>query len=112
MVSPVSGVRNAAVGLAREGARIEKAAADINKAFVAAQNAQAADSVSVSGAASAAPAVEDAVRGAVLSTHGDLSTALVNVLQARAAYGANIVSAKVTGDVESDLARLLARREV
>lgn len=111
MTSPISALGTTVQGIARESARVEKDARDINKAFTAAQNAQAADSVSAD-PASVAPAVEDAVRGAVLTQGGDVSASLVNMVQAGAAYKANVASAKVTGDLESDLARLLGRREV
>jgi len=110
-ITPISGLNSAVDGIRKQGERIAKDAESINKAFAAAQNAQAADSVSISDKASVAPAVEDAVRGAVLSPDGDLTTALVDMLQAAAAYKANVQSAKVTGDIESDLARLLGKRD-
>lgn len=109
MVSPIGALNSALAGIQRESGRVEKDARDIQKAFTAAQNAQAADSVSVSDRASVAPAVEDAVRGAVLGQGGDVSAALVDMIAARAAYKANVSSAKVTGDVESDLTRLLGK---
>lgn len=111
MIPKISGLNTAIDGIRKQGDRVEAAANNINKAFAAAQNAQAADSVSVSDKASVAPAVEDAVRGAVLSPEGEVTAALVDMLQASAAYKANIASAKVTGDIESDLMRLIGKHE-
>lgn len=104
----IDGLSAALGGLQRAESQVAKAASDVNASFVAAQNALAADSVNVSDKAAVAPAVEDAVRGAVLPTDGpDLSTALVSLLQAKAAYEANLKSATVTGDLQTELVRQL-----
>lgn len=113
-IEPASGLDLALQGLKRAENQLAKAATDINTSFVnaqnAAQNAMAADSVSVSDTAALAPAVEDAVRGAVLATDGpDLSAAIVALLQARTAYAASAKTATVVADVESDAARLLGK---
>lgn len=115
MTAPINGPKlngfNTAVqGLNREATRVAKAADDITRAFTSAQNAQAADSLAVNtDRAQVIPAVEDAVRGAVLPPEGDLTQAVVNLLQASTAYKANLFSARVTGDVESDAVKLLKR---
>lgn len=107
---PISGLNTAIQGLTRESARVAKAAADISTAFTTAQNAQAADSVAIdTSRAAVVPAVEDAVRGAVLPPEGDLSAALVNLLQASTAYKANAAAVRVTADVESDVIKMLRR---
>jgi hypothetical protein len=105
-----SGLNIAIGGMQKEAVRVAKAAEDITKAFTSAQNAQAADSVAVNAdRAQVIPAVEDAVRGAVLPPEGDLATAIVNLLQASTAYKANAASARVTADVESEAIKLLKR---
>ena len=118
MVNNVNGPRNALnislQGLKREEVRAAQAAADIQNAFTAsqnaAQNAQAADSVAVNtDRAAVVPAVEDAVRGAVLPAAGDVSAAIVNLLQASTAYKANAAAARVTADIESEATKLLRR---
>ena len=86
-------------GLRTQSERVAKAATDINNAFAAAQNAQAADSVAISDRAAVVPAVEDAVRGAVLSD-GDVTQPVVDLLQAVHAYKANAAALRVTADVE------------
>lgn len=112
MIPKISGLSSAIDGLNKASAQIEKSAQSINRAFAAAQNAQAADSVSISDSATVAPAVEDAMRGAVLPPEGEISKALVDMLQAKAAYKANIEVVKVTGDIENELAKVLRRRDV
>jgi hypothetical protein len=115
MTAPINGPKlngfsTAVQGLNREATRVAKAADDITRAFTSAQNAQAADSLAVNtDRAQVIPAVEDAVRGAVLPPEGDLSQAVVNLLQASTAYKANLFSARVTADVESDAVKLLKR---
>ncbi len=90
-------------GLRTQGERVAKAATEINNAFAAAQNAaqnaQAADSVAISDRAAVVPAVEDAVRGAVLSD-GDVTRPIVDLLQSVQAYKANAAALRVTADVE------------
>jgi hypothetical protein len=115
MTAPINGPKTSGLniaiqGLNREATRVAKAADDISRAFTSAQNAQAADSLAVNtDRAQVIPAVEDAVRGAVLPPEGDLSQAVVNLLQASTAYKANAFSARVTADVESDVIKLLKR---
>lgn len=118
MTTPINGTRTALntslQGLKREETRVAQAAADIQNAFTnaqnAAQNAQAADSVAINtDKAAVIPAVEDAVRGAVLPQTGDVATALVNLLQASTAYKANAMAARVTADVETEASKLLNR---
>jgi len=105
-----SGLNIALQGMQREATRVAKAADDITRAFTSAQNAQAADSVSINpDKAQVVPAVEDAVRGAVLPPEGDLTQAVTTLLQASTAYKANLFSARVTADVESEATKLLKR---
>ncbi len=109
-----SGLNIALGGMQREAANVAKAAESISKAFTsaqnAAQNAQAADSVAINtDRAQVVPAVEDAVRGAILPPEGDLTSAIVNLLQASTAYKANAFSARVTADVEADALKILKR---
>lgn len=91
-------------GLKQQEQRVAKDARSINEGFTAAQNAAqnalSADSVSLSDRAAVVPAVEDAVRGAVLPPEGDVTTALVDLLQATAAYKANAAAVRVSADVE------------
>lgn len=87
-------------GLKQQEQRVAKDARSINEGFAAAQNALSADSVSLSDRAAVVPAVEDAVRGAVLPPEGDVTTALVDLLQATAAYKANAAAVRVSADVE------------
>jgi flagellar basal body rod protein FlgC len=114
MTNPINGPRNALnislQGMKREEVRVAQAAADIQNAFTSAQNAQAADSVAVNAdRAAVVPAVEDAVRGAVLPAAGDISAAIVNLLQASTAYKANAAAARVTADIETEATKLLRR---
>lgn len=118
MNTPINGPRNALAasvqGMQREATHVAKAAQEIQNAFTsaqnAAQNAQAADSVTINtDKAAVIPAVEDAVRGAALPPEGDLTQAVVDILQASTAYKANAAAARVTADVESDIAKLLRR---
>jgi hypothetical protein len=102
-------------GLQRSEADVARAAHAVNTA--AAVNADAvnraaaptppSDTVEVSDAAS----VADAVRGAVIPPggDGDLAKPLIDLLQAKVAYQANLASVKVTSDVEDDTTRLLTR---
>ncbi len=114
MTTPINGpnraLSNALQGMQREATRVARASEDLNRAFTTAQNAQAADSVAVNtDRAAVVPAVEDAVRGAVLPPEGDLSSAVVTLLQASTAYRANVAAARVTADIESDTIKLLRR---
>jgi len=115
MTTPIhNGPRNALnislQGMKREEARVAQAATDIQNAFTSAQNAQAADSVAINtDRAALVPAVEDAVRGAVLPTEGDLSAAIVTLLQASTVYKANVAAARVTADIETEATKLLRR---
>ncbi|MBI1308400.1 MAG: hypothetical protein GC129_00880 [Proteobacteria bacterium] len=110
MMPKIYGLDVAVQGLRKQGDRVTRDVDTMNKAFAAAQNAQAADSVSVSDKASIAPAVEDAMRGAVLAPEGDVTKALVDVLQAKAAYGANVQAAKVTGDIQSEIYKMFGNK--
>lgn len=109
------GLTTAISGLQKQADRVAKDAADLNREFTtaqnAAQNALSADSVSLDARAAVAPAVEDAVRGAVLGD-GDVSKPLVDMLQAVAAYRANVAVAKVTGDIERDMINEIGKRQV
>lgn len=55
--------------------------------------------------------VTDAVRGAAVpaGSDGDLLKPLVDILQAKTAYKANLETLKVTADIESDTVKLLRR---
>ena len=86
-------------GLRKQEERVAKAATDISNAFTSAQNAMAADSVAISDRAAVIPAVEDAMRGAVVG-EGDITAPLVDMLQAVTAYKANAAAFRVTSDVE------------
>lgn len=100
-------------GLQKQATRVAKDATDINQGFTtaqnAAQNAIAADSVSVSDRAAVIPAVEDAVRGAVLS-QDDVTTPMVDMLQAVSAYKANAAVVRVTSDLSQTLIDTIGRR--
>jgi flagellar hook protein FlgE len=110
MTLEINALRTAISGMQKQEVKVAKAAADINNAFTAAQNAAAADSVSVSDRAAVVPAVEDAVRGAVLPAEGDVSTAIVDLLQAATAYKANAATVRVTADVEKDVMDIIGKR--
>lgn len=110
MTLEINGFRTAVAGLQKQEVKVAKAAEDISKSFTAAQNAIAADSVSVSDRAAVIPAVEDAVRGAVLPPEGELSTAVVDLLQAKTAYKASAVAVRVTSDVEQTVIGLIGKR--
>ena len=110
MTLEINGFRTAVAGLQKQEVKVAKAAEDINKSFTAAQNAIAADSVSVSDRAAVLPAVEDAVRGAVLPAEGDLTTAVVDLLQASTAYKASAAAVRVTADVDQVTMDLIGKR--
>ena len=99
-------------GLQKQEIKVAKAAEDISKSFTAAQNAIAADSVAVSDRAAVIPAVEDAVRGAVLPAEGDVTTAIVDLLQAKAAYKANASVVRVTSDLDQTTMDMIGTRGV
>lgn len=105
----ISGLQTAVEGLRKQEARVAKAAEDINANFTAAQNAIAADSVSVSDRAAVIPAVEDAMRGAVLPER-DVSAAIVDMLQAKTAFKANAASVRVASDVMQDTIDMVGKR--
>jgi hypothetical protein len=109
MTLAINGFATAVAGLQKQETRVAKAAEDINQSFTAAQNAIAADSVAVSDRAAVVPAVEDAVRGAVLSD-GDVTTPIVDLLQAATAYKANAAVLRVTSDVEQSLMDVIGKR--
>lgn len=111
MTLVISGLQTAVEGLRKNEVRVAKAADDINKSFTAAQNAIAADSVSVSDRAAVVPAVEDSMRGAVL-TDGDVTAPMVDMLQATAAYKANAAVVRVTSDVEDATMDIIGKRGV
>ncbi|PZP40487.1 MAG: hypothetical protein DI585_00870 [Pseudomonas fluorescens] len=98
-------------GMRTQEQRVAKAANDINQGFTAAQNAMAADSVSIDERAAVVPAVEDAVRGAVLSA-GDITTPIVDLLQAATAYKANAAAFRVSSDVEQTTLDLIGKRGI
>lgn len=104
-----SALNTAIGGLTKQENRVAKDAVDINQGFAAAQNALAADSVSVSDRAAVVPAVEDAVRGAVLSSD-DVTTPIVDMLQAVSAYKANAAVVRVTADVEQTTIDMIGKR--
>lgn len=110
MTLEINGFRTAVAGLQKQEVKVAKAAEDISKSFTAAQNAIAADSVALSDRAAVIPAVEDAVRGAVLPPEGELSSAVVDLLQAKTAYKANVVAVRVTSDVEQTVIDLIGKR--
>lgn len=112
MTLQINALTAALGGLKQQEVKVAKAAENINKAFTAAQNAAAADSVSVSDRAAVVPAVEDAVRGAVLPPEGDVSVALVDLLQAATAYKANAAAVRVTADVEQSVMDIIGKRGV
>ena len=109
--NPLTGTLQTALGgLQKQEVKVAKAAEDISKSFTAAQNAIAADSVAVSDRAAVVPAVEDAVRGAVLPPEGDVSTAIVNLLQAASAYKANASVVQVTSDLDQTTIDMIGNR--
>lgn len=110
MTLGITGLQTAIEGLRTQENRVAKAATDINKSFTAAQNAIAADSVAVSDRAAVVPAVEDAVRGAVLPPEGELTTAIVDLLQATAAYKANAATVRVTSDIAQTTIDMVGKR--
>ncbi len=105
----ISGLQTAVEGLRKQETRVAKAAEDINKNFTAAQNAIAADSVSISDRAAVIPAVEDAMRNAVVPER-DLSAAVVDMLQAKTAFKANAAAVRVTSDVMQDTMDIIGKR--
>lgn len=107
---PISALTTAIGGMQKQGERVAKAADEINQAFAAAQNALSADSVSVSDRAAVVPAVEDAMKGAVLPSDGDITKPLVDMLQAATAYKASAASFRVASDVEQDLITALGKK--
>ncbi len=110
MTLEINGFRTAIAGLQKQEVKVAKAAEEINQSFTAAQNAIAADSVAVSDRAAVIPAVEDAVRGAVLPPEGQLTTAIVDLLQAKTAYSANAAVVRVTSDVEQATIDMIGKR--
>ena len=96
-------------GLQKQAERVAKAATDINNAFASAQNAMAADSVAISDRAAVVPAVEDAVRGAVLA-EGDVTQPILDLLQSLQAYKANAAAFRVTSDVEQEALNLIGKK--
>jgi hypothetical protein len=111
MTLAINGLQTAIEGMRTQETRVAKAAEDINKSFTAAQNAIAADSVSVSDRAAVVPAVEDSMRGAVLSD-GDVTGPMVDLLQATAAYKANASVVRVTSDVHTATMDIIGKRGV
>jgi flagellar basal body rod protein FlgC len=105
-----SPLQTAIGGLQKQEIKVAKAAEDISKSFTAAQNAIAADSVAVSDRAAVVPAVEDAVRGAVLPAEGDVSQAIVDLLQAATAYKANASVVRVTSDLQETTMDIIGKR--
>ncbi len=102
-----NGLNLAVQGMQREVARVAKVTNDIQQAFTGAQNALAAESVTLNtDRASVVPAVEDSMRRAVLPATGDVAGAMVTLLQASTAYQANLAAARVTADVEREITRL------
>lgn len=111
-MSLIDGLNILTTGLRQTETRVAKATDTLQRNLAAAQNAVAADSVSLSPASTAAPAVEDAMKSAVLPAEGDVSTALVDLLQAKIAYAAQTRAAQVTGDVVQDAISVIGKREV
>ena len=109
MTLAINGLQTAIQGLQKQETRVAKAAEDINSSFTAAQNALAADSVSVSDRAAVVPAVEEAMRGAVLPEK-DLSSAVVDMLQAKTAFKANAAVVRVTSDVMQETMDIIGTR--
>lgn len=110
MTLPITSAVNTAIrGLTTSTERVNKAAADINQAFTAAQNAQAADSVSVSDKAAAVPAVQDAMKNAVLPS-GDITQPVVDMLQAVTAYKANAATLRVTADIDQTVIDMVGKK--
>jgi hypothetical protein len=114
MTSIGSSLLTSVTGLQKQADRVAKDSKAITDGFAAAQNAasnaQAADSVSVSDRAAVVPAVEDAVRGAVLPAEGEVTAALVDLLQAATAYKANAAAFRVTADVQADVINTIGKR--
>jgi hypothetical protein len=109
MTLVISGLQTAVEGLRKQETRVAKAAEDISQNFTAAQNALAADSVSVSDRAAVIPAVEDAMRNAVVPER-ELSAAVVDMLQAKTAFKANAESVRVASDVIQDTIDIVGKR--
>lgn len=112
MTLEINALQTAVGGLRKQEVKVAQAAESINKSFTAAQNAIAADSVAVSDRAAVIPAVEDAVRGAVLPPEGDVSVAIVDLLQAATAYKANASVVRVTSDLAQDTMDIIGNRGV
>lgn len=117
-------IRNNALNTAIGG--LQRAEADLDRAAHAVNTAAAVNANSVGTNApakvpgdqvqlSAVAAVTEAVRGAVVAppaepgSDGDLAKPLVDLIQAKVSYLANLQTVKVTSDVESDTTRLLSR---
>ncbi|RYG60911.1 MAG: hypothetical protein EON60_05405 [Alphaproteobacteria bacterium] len=109
MTLAINGLQTAIQGLRTQETRVAKAAEDINANFTAAQNAIAADSVSISDRAAVIPAVEDAMRSAVVPQR-ELSSAIVDMLQAKTAFSANAAAVRVTSDVMQDTIDMVGKR--
>jgi flagellar basal body rod protein FlgC len=107
MTSVISGLSVSLTGLQTAEKKVVKAVNEIQKVF--------AHAASPTGQVLPTDerAVTDAVQGAVLptvdATGGDLAKPIVDLLQAKVAYQANLFAAKVTADVESDAVRLLKK---
>lgn len=109
MTLEISAKMASITGLRKQEERVAKAAVDISNAFTSAQNAMAADSVAISDRAAVVPAVEDAVRGAVLSD-GDVTQPIVDMLQAVSAYKANAAAFRVTSDLEQTTLDMIGKK--
>lgn len=112
MMPKLDGLSTALQGLAKQEQRVAQAAEDINTALVAAQNQLAAGT----GRGEALPAevaVEDGVASeTVNAANTDLARPIVDLLQAKAAYNANLKAVEVTADVERDLVDAIGKRRV
>lgn len=109
MTLEISAKMASLTGLRKQEERVAKAAVEINNAFTSAQNAMAADSVAISDRAAVIPAVEDAVRGAVLGD-GDVTKPMVDMLQAVTAYKANAAAFRTASDMEQAALDMIGKK--
>lgn len=100
-------------GLKRQETAVAKAADDLNANLVAAQNQLAA----ATGRGEAAPKEEAPVAQDGLATRvapevdGDITRPIVNLLQAKTAYTANLTAVKVAGDIQQQTVDMLGRHK-
>jgi BMFP domain-containing protein YqiC len=110
-MSIINSISTLTAGMATQADRVEKTTRKLQENLAGAQNALAADSVSVSREGANAAAVSDAMHQAVIPPEGDVSTAVVDLLQAKFAYAANAKATAITSDVLRDVVNIVGRKE-